>query len=76
MKHVATTIKRLKNARNDTKLNEYENMVFQFPTSMKRKPDMQAYQGNVKQITATLWFEVQIYDMYPAVIWYSDERER
>ena len=54
VKHVATTIKRLKNARNDTKLNEYENMVFQFPTSMKRKPDMQAYQGNVKQITATL----------------------
>ena len=28
-------------------------MVFQFPTSMKRKPDMQAYQGNVKTITAT-----------------------
>jgi hypothetical protein len=53
VKHVATTIKRLKNARNDTKLNEYENMVFQFPTSMKRKPDMQAYQGNVKTITAT-----------------------
>jgi hypothetical protein len=51
VKHVATTIKRLKNARNDTKLNEYENMVFQFPTSMKRKPDMQAYQGNVKTIT-------------------------
>ena len=42
VKHVATTIKRLKNARNDTKLNEYENMVFQFPTSMKRKSDMQA----------------------------------
>ena len=76
MKHVATTIKRLKNARNDTELNEYENMVFQFPTSMKRKPDMQAYQGNVKTITATLWFAVQIYDMYPAVIWYSDERKR
>jgi hypothetical protein len=51
-------------------------MVFQFPTSMKRKPDMQAYQGNVKTITAPLWFAVQIYDMYPAVIWYSDERER
>ena len=49
VKNVATTIKRLKNARNDTKLNEYENMVFQFPTSMKRKLDMQAYQGNVKK---------------------------
>ena len=37
-------------ARNDTKLNEYENMVFQFPTSMERKSDMQAYQGNVKKL--------------------------
>ena len=37
-------------ARNDTKLNEYENMVFQFPTSMERKSDMQAYEGNVKKL--------------------------
>jgi len=50
VKNVATTIKRLKNARNDTKLNEYKNMVFQFPTSMKRKQDMQAYQGNIHVI--------------------------
>ena len=50
MKNVATTIKHLKNARNDKKLNEYENMVFQFPTSMKRKLDIQAYQGNVTKL--------------------------
>ena len=44
-----TMLRQLLNvARNDTKLNEYENMVFQFPTSMKRKSDMQAHQGNVK----------------------------
>jgi flavodoxin len=50
VKNVATTIKHLKNTRNDKKLNEYENMVFQFPTSMKRKLDMQAYQGNVTKL--------------------------
>lgn len=50
VKNVSTTIKRLKNARNPTKLNEYENMVFKFPVPMKRKSDVQVYKGNVNKL--------------------------